>query len=112
MLVETTSRKRLSIKTQIVIIFDIIAWSFIIFIVGTGATDRGIIDWITNVVFWSLIIVSTLLLLEILLMSFFKEKLDEAPLVMWGLFFFFTAIDTLIVIITLIAMGLLTGNIG
>ena len=107
----TPLKQKLSLKAQIVILLDIVVWGFIVLRVSTTVSDRVFIDWLSNVLFWSFIIISALLMIEIILMSFFLDKLKEAPIVMWGLFFFFTALDSLIVIIVLIAMGLITGNI-
>ena len=109
-IMDTPIKQKLSLKSQIVILLDLAIWGFILIRMSTAVSDRGFIDWISNILFWSLIIVSALLIIEILIMSFFLNKFKEAPLVMWGIFFFFTALDTVIVIIVLIAMGLITGN--
>ena len=106
-MMNTSIRQKISTKTQILLVLDVILVGFIIFRIGTQGISRSYIDWVTNILFWSLLIVSALLILEVLIMSFFKDRLLEAPVVMWGMFFIVLAINTLIVIITLIWMGFL-----
>jgi len=105
--VNTRIIQKIPVWKQIIAVLDVILVGFLMLRLSTAEIDRGYIDWMTNVLFWSALIVTALLLFEVLLMSFILNRLKEAPIVMWGLFFILIAVDTLIVIIVLIYMRLL-----
>ncbi len=108
-IVDPTKKVKVSLKVQLVILFDLIIWLLVLLRLGASATQRGFLDWVSSVFFWALIIVAALLALELLLLTIFYKQLMEAPLVLFGVFAMIVAIDVIIVIVILGGMGFISG---
>lgn len=103
------SKEKISIGMQVVFVMDMILWLIIGIRVVAGITQQQFLDWGLMVFFWTLLIITALLSIEILILTLFHSKLIEAPFILFGVFAILVTIDVIIVIVVLYGMGFITG---
>jgi len=81
--IDTTKKRKVSITMQLVLLASIVLWTLIIIRVGVGVTEKAFIDWAFDVLFWTMIIVAGLLLVElmflVILMLFWLGFITGVP---------------------------------
>ncbi len=107
--IENETKERISLTVQVVFVVDILLWLAIALRVVTGDTQQQFLDRGLTVFFWTLIIITALLSIEILILTVFHSKLVEAPFILFGVFAILVTIDVIIVIVILYGMGFITG---
>lgn len=107
--IEKTKKLKVNILQQIVAAVDVILWAIVILRVGVGGTEQEFIDWGLNVFFWSIIIVTALLIIELFILTFFIEQLTRAPIVLFTVFALIITIDVMIILFILYGMGFVSG---
>jgi len=107
---ETPTRSvHFPLSRQLIVIFDIFLWLFIIVRIWASTTHSDFLDWVFGVSVWIVIVIAALLTLELLFLTIFFKQLVKAPLVLYTVFVVFVSIDVFIVILTLYWMGFITG---